>query len=178
MSFFVLSHVCRYLLQWVGVTSGLRFAIPDHWASMLSNFLLDGQGTTIVGTTSPHFDISTIGREITRPHHRVGWDPVLFAALPRTMPRWQELQQFSNFLQGKPSPPRPPLLHHFHKADYLLFRQPHYTLTVKVTSNRSMNTECIAVENRRGRHLGQGTVYVYKQGDEMEDLAPVLDWKG
>ena len=60
----------------------------------------------------------------------------------------------------------------------MLLRQRAFTVTVKLTSNRTMNTECIARENRRGRHLGQGTIFVYRRGDEMHDLAPVLDWKG
>lgn len=162
----------------MGVTAGLKFAIPTNWAQQLADFILDGQGATIVGTTTPHFDISVIGREISRPGHAVGWAPQLFSALPRSVPRWQELQDFAAFIWGQPSPPRPPLLHHFHKADYVMLRQSAFTVTVKLTSNRSMNTECIAVENRRGRHLGQGTVYIYKQGDELKDMGPVLDWKG
>ena len=65
-----------------------------------------------------------------------------------------------------------------HQADYVLLRRENFTVTVKLTSNRTMNTECIARENRRGRHLGQGTIFVYRRGDEMHNLAPVLDWKG
>jgi chondroitin AC lyase len=43
-------------------------------------------------------------------------------------------------------------------------------------STRVAGTESINGENLRGQHLSDGATYVYRRGDEYEDIFPVWDW--
>lgn len=193
------------LLEWVGVTGGLDeagLAIPRVWAELLASFVLDGQAPTIVGLADPHFDVSVIGRELSRPGHSVGWPQALFDALPSSLPRWPEFMALARRLNGStPAPPAEEFESEtgalgvgigicerpggpgcgskvFHLADYVVHAGPGFTVTLKMTSNRTMNTECIAGENKKARHLGHGTRFIHKRGNELAGLYPLLDWEG
>ena len=65
----------------------------------------------------------------------------------------------------------------FWKGDYLVFRGAGYGATLRMLSDRTLNTECIAKENRRGRHLGTGAIFLYRRGDEYAGSFPLWDWE-
>jgi hypothetical protein len=49
----------------------------------------------------------------------------------------------------------------FWKSDYVVHKGADYTVTLRMVSNRTLNTECIAHENRHGKHLGAGAMFWY-----------------
>ncbi|KAG1757532.1 polysaccharide lyase family 8 protein [Suillus lakei] len=64
----------------------------------------------------------------------------------------------------------------FFDNDYMVTRGPGYVTTVRMYSNRTINTECLNFQNLLGFHLSDGTVYTYLQGNEYEDIAAAWDW--
>ncbi|KAL5518907.1 hypothetical protein ACEPAH_590 [Sanghuangporus vaninii] len=66
--------------------------------------------------------------------------------------------------------------HMFYSNDYMLHRGPGYVSTLRMYSNRTINTECLNSQNPFGFHLSDGTVYTYQTGSEYEDIAASWDW--
>ena len=59
----------------------------------------------------------------------------------------------------------------FPDNDYVVQRGKNYVTTLKMYSNRTVNTECTNSENPLGFHLADFTLYTYLKGDEYEDIA-------
>ncbi|KAG0708897.1 polysaccharide lyase family 8 protein [Suillus ampliporus] len=64
----------------------------------------------------------------------------------------------------------------FFDNDYMVTRGPGYVTTVRMYSNRTLNTECLNSQNLLGFHLSDGTVYTYLHGNEYEDIVAAWDW--
>lgn len=64
----------------------------------------------------------------------------------------------------------------FYANDYMVHRGSNYVSTLKMYSNRTINTECTNSQNPNGFHLSDGVLYTYLQGNEYEDIAAAWDW--
>ncbi|KAJ7594959.1 polysaccharide lyase family 8 protein, partial [Mycena floridula] len=65
----------------------------------------------------------------------------------------------------------------FWDNDYMVHRGSDYVSTLKMTSNRTLNTECTNLQNPLGFHLSDGTLYTYNMaGDAYEDISVAWDW--
>ncbi|KZV63214.1 polysaccharide lyase family 8 protein [Peniophora sp. CONT] len=64
----------------------------------------------------------------------------------------------------------------FPDNDYVVQRGENYVTTLKMYSDRTLNTECVNSENPLGFHLADFTLYTYVNGDEYEDIAGGWDW--
>eukprot|EP00937_MAST-01D_sp_MAST-1D-sp2_P000711 g711.t1 len=189
-----------YMLSWLSLTDGLgAFAMPvAPYRSLLASALLDGAAWMIVGgEAGVHWDVSATGREVSRPGHHITWPPGMFASLPRSMPRRAELLALGARLNGSHASAAiaPPAgSRHFWKADYFVHRMAPRrtvgqakatdpssaaTLTLRMTSTRTLNTECIAHENTQGKHLGHGALFLHAaaRGDEYAGTYPLWDWQ-
>jgi len=49
---------------------------------------------------------------------------------------------------------RPVLSRHYYDSDYVSHQHPAYTMTLRMFSNRTLNSECVNSENLQGRDLG------------------------
>eukprot|EP00040_Diaphanoeca_grandis_P032164 m.194436 g.194436 ORF g.194436 m.194436 type:complete len:950 (-) comp32528_c1_seq1:76-2925(-) len=175
------------ILGWVAFTNKLPEFTPSNVsANLLSSLILDGQAWSQVGSVYAHWDTSVIGRELSRPNHSIAWSPAVFLELPSDFPRRSELVTFGKWLaQPNQTNSRSRGLGNkaFWKADYMVHRSSCvedgdvYTVTMRGTSDRMLNTECIAHENEHGRHLGYGTQFLYLRGDEHENKYPLWDWQ-
>lgn len=57
-----------------------------------------------------------------------------------------------------------------------IHRRDDVIVTNKMISNRSINSEYVVGANPYGFHLGQGTLYLYKDGSEYIDIQAAWDW--
>ncbi len=148
---------CRYLLQWTVLTAGLApFALPPDGALYdgMAHLVLDGQEWMIAGSATPHFDVSVIGREVSRPGHVVPWAPSTVASVGGR--RGAEFVQLAQRLNHTRAQPLRAGHRQFFRADYAVHRTDNWSAHVRTFSTRTLNTECIAHENKQGRHLGAG----------------------
>jgi hypothetical protein len=70
---------------------------------------------------------------------------------------------------------------YFHTTDYLVHRGQNYTVTLKMFSSRTTNSECNNAQNPFGFHLSDGTIYSYLKGSaagghEYTDVYGAWDW--
>ncbi|ACU34467.1 polysaccharide lyase family 8 super-sandwich domain-containing protein [Actinosynnema mirum] len=165
------------LALWVRAVHGTPWAFGAAEVRLLADFLVDGQQWAVHGGG---FDFTTMGREIARAdaHHRTA---DLRAAVLRLLecdpPRTAELTAFDDRLAGHGAP----LVgtRWYPRSDYLVHRRPGWSLSVRMSSGRTVPTECLNGENLLGRHLGDG-VAALRLGDQAEDgyrsVLPVWDW--
>jgi chondroitin AC lyase len=66
---------------------------------------------------------------------------------------------------------------YFWRSDYMIQRGTDYYASVKMSSKRVIGAELVNSENVSGLHLGDGALYIYRSGQEYEDIQPVWDWQ-
>lgn len=70
---------------------------------------------------------------------------------------------------------------HFFNSDYMAHRRAAtanrlaFSVSVRMVSNRTVNTECGNQEGKQGRDLASGVTNVYTTGKEFEDVFPVRE---
>lgn len=170
------SGLTEFLLQWIGLTSGLTpFEMPPSSYHGFARLVLDGQEWMIPGSTSPHWDVSVMGRELARPGHHVPWDPALLATVGGA--RGAEFAQLARRLNHSRTTPLATGHRQFYRGDYAVHRESTWSAHVRTFSTRTINTECIAHENKLGKHLGAGATFLYQEGLEYSETYPLWNWK-
>jgi chondroitin AC lyase len=66
---------------------------------------------------------------------------------------------------------------HFWRSDYTVHHRPTYFISLKMCSERTVGVETdVNSENLLGYFLPYGLTYIYRRGDEYEDIFPVWNW--
>lgn len=149
--------------------------------------LFDGNRWMIfrnVQTNVSHWDFSVLGRFISFPvidKQATGSINMNISEVQQLGEEWNStvLLEFSSTLSANTTDANVGELHGnrmFFANDYMVTRGPGYVTTVRMYSNRTINTECLNSQNPFGFHLSDGTVYTYLQGSEYEDIAAAWDW--
>lgn len=194
-----------------GIINTLLFTQGTQWEmdstdvriATFTDFLLDGSATMISYTesdpthSSPYgssfWDISSIGREISRPYgfdwyYQAGqcvlWSGAkinAFASL--NGPRANELVLFSALLNGSIAMgASSPILNrnrNFYLLDYMIHRRSGWMISQKMGSSRIYRNECGNDENLKGGSLGDGGSFLmqpYRGGLEYVDVFPAWNW--
>lgn len=89
----------------------------------------------------------------------VPWDPTRVASVGG--PRGEEFVQLAQRLNGSRTAPVHVGHRQFYRADYAVHKTATWSAHVRMFSTRSINTECIAHENKQGRHMGEGVTLTY-----------------
>ena len=160
------------------LAQGTSFAFAPEKLAILSAYLLDGQQWMIRGG---QFDYSASGRELTRPNSGGARS---YASRARTLlkldaaPRREELERMALRLEKGVSPACPALTghRHFWRSDYTAHHLPEFMASVRLTSDRMLQTELVNDENQLGVHLSDGVMYLYATGEEYRNIFPVWDW--
>ena len=135
-----------FVVDWVLASAGTAFA-PQRSGLAALERLLEAQDWMIAGEEAPHFDASVIGRELSRPRHRVRLGAAQARAVASLLPGGgASARALAARLGGARWSPAP-AARSFYRADYLVARGPRYHAAVRMTSTRTMNSERVA-----GRH--------------------------
>ena len=127
------------------------------------------------------FDYSASGREPTRPNSgKVGG----YASNARNLlkldavTRRGELEQLAARIEKGVTTATPALSGHKHfwRSDYTVHHRPEWMVSVRMTSDRLLQTEVVNEENLLGAHLSDGVMYLYPTGGEYRNIFPVWDW--
>ncbi|KAG2366568.1 polysaccharide lyase family 8 protein [Suillus spraguei] len=149
--------------------------------------LFDGNRWMIfrnVQTNVSHWDFSVLGRFISFPvvdNQATGSTNMNISEVQQLGEEWNStvLLEFSSALSSNAADANVGELlgnRMFFANDYMVTRGLGYVTTVRMYSNRTINTECLNSQNPLGFHLSDGTVYTYLQGNEYEDIAAAWDW--
>jgi chondroitin AC lyase len=139
------------------------------------------------------FDYAAVGREITRPDkvvvpkdktagpvtpvgpaYSLGNVMTMLAAEPT--PRQKELAAFAARLKGIAGAAEFTGNKQFWCSDFMTQRRAGYYTSVKMLSNRMLNSELVNSEGKKSVHLSDGANYLYLTGDEYRNIFPVWDW--
>jgi chondroitin AC lyase len=171
---------------WVWVLNETRWALSNDAVSTFANFLLEGQRWAVHGGG---FDFPTMGRAVSRSdgHNSVErLRTTLDRLLRASPPRREELEAFDCWLAAADSGDTRQLAagapvgsRYFPCSDYLVHRRPTWSVTVRMSSSRTIPTESLLGENLRGRYLGDGVAPVrlgHAPQDGYRAALPLWDW--
>jgi chondroitin AC lyase len=162
--------------RWVLLTRGTRWAMPSASWTAFRGFLLDGLAWE---NWKGRFDVAGVGRQFM-PHALTGKSRSTGEAMrnaaagdPTHDPR------YTAFLTRN-APERPNDLvgtRVFWRSDGVMHRRPDFAVSLKMSSRRLIGAESLNHENRLGYFTADGATYLYRTGDEYDDIFPVWDWR-
>jgi chondroitin AC lyase len=176
------------LPRYVSFAWGTRWQIPDDKMRIVTSYLLDGTRWMMHRN---RMDYATVGREITRkgktavptswtsgPISPVGAAYGLLNAVrmlsEQPIPRQDEMKSFAASLQGEGEPLTGSRA--FWRSDYYVHHRPGWMASVRMFSDRLLNSEIVNEEGRKSHHLADGMNLLYLTGNEYFDIFPVWDW--
>ena len=154
---------------------GTQFMPPTNQVNLLSRFMLDAN---CLMTRGDNYDYNVLGREIVRPNRSAD----SLAADCREMAELNPLRaaDFLGYAKQIESGSGKNVLRtgdrQFWRSDYHLQQRPDFLATVKCCSTRTIAAEVNNGENWLGYYLGDGVNFIYRRGDEYENIFPVWDW--
>ncbi|MCX7016268.1 MAG: polysaccharide lyase 8 family protein [Candidatus Sumerlaeota bacterium] len=162
----------------VALARDTGFQLPKDKLEIHARYLLDGEQWMI---WKGLFDYSACGRGITRKSG--GGDSgakmansceSMAQACPDLQP---DLEAAAKRLRGDKD--ARPLVGNrsYWRCDYMAHRRADFFSSVRMTSNRLLQTEIVNDENQRGQFLSDGVQYVYRTGQEYKGIFPVWDWR-
>jgi chondroitin AC lyase len=152
---------------------GSWLAFPPAKIQVLTDFVLHGWQWMARGiNTVP----GTIDRAASRLHALHSADirnmiPLLYQLQPDSS------NAFKNMLAVQEGKASLKGYRYFPFSDFTAFQQPHFSFFLKTNSTRTLLTESINDENRKGDLLNSGDSYFISNGNEYYDLMPFWDWK-
>ncbi|VDC01511.1 unnamed protein product [Peniophora sp. CBMAI 1063] len=165
---------------------GSEFAANDTGMQAFESFWDANQWMIVYNTATGvlHWDLSCVGRMISFPTDDNQATAGLKINLTEVLTLgelWnsQALQDVYNGLEKEVSSANAGGLQGlrvFQSNDYVVQRGKNYVTTLKMYSDRTLNTECTNAQNPYGFHLSDFTIYTYINGDEYEDIAGAWDW--
>jgi chondroitin AC lyase len=188
--------------RYTAIAWGSRWQIPPEKLDVFNGFMLDGQRWMM---HYDRFDHSAVGREIVRrglsavPHDWTG-GPItprgaayalanavrLLADQP--VPRRAEYRDWLRSLTARPVDDAAadaanaanalPLIgnRHFWRSDYMVHHRPGWMASVRMFSDRLINTEMVNDEGKKSQHLADGANFLYLSGNEYTGIFPAWDW--
>ncbi|OHB49007.1 MAG: hypothetical protein A2Y10_01045 [Planctomycetes bacterium GWF2_41_51] len=162
--------------MWIYAAQGTKYEYDKSKLSILRDYILKGQQWVI---WNGRYDISCVGRHL-HPDSVVKKAAVLLdncrrmqfvdpdnASSYKTILARNLNERNANDLVGN---------NLFWRSDYIVHRRENYFCSVKMCSNRVKGTESILEENKLGKYIADGAMYVYLSGREYENIFPVWDW--
>ncbi|MCX6344672.1 MAG: glycoside hydrolase family 88 protein [Armatimonadetes bacterium] len=163
-------------LKWATILNGTKLAPSAKKLDIMRNYLLQGlQWVTWRGT----MDISSCGRQICLDSPKGKGEAVSHRAITAQSIDISHLQEYTACVKRNQPGADNDLIgtRFFWRSDYMVDRRKDFCLTLKMCSKRVIGAESINSENLSGYHLADGAMYLYRTGDEYDDVLPVWDWR-
>lgn len=155
------------MVKWAAILRGTDYALAGEKLETLRNYLLEGSSWIV---WNGRMDLSGCGRQIdqgaqaSKGRAAIRQLETMKRIDPSHAGRYEAARQRIGF---KP----------FWRSEMAVQRREKWYASVKMSSTRIIGAETCNSENMQGLHLGDGTLFLYQQGDEYEDIVPVWDWK-
>ena len=176
--------------RYVGFSWGTQWQIPGDKMRIVLGYLLDGEQWMM---HRDRFDYAATGREITRkgktavpqnwtlgPISPVGASYALLNSVSlladQPVPRRDELLAWAARMAHDPSAKDFIGNKSFWCSDYMAHHRPGWFASVRMFSDRLLNSEIVNSEGLKSHHLADGMNLLYLNGNEYFDIFPVWDW--
>lgn len=155
------------MVKWASILRGTEHALSGDKLEILRNYMLNGVSWTI---WNGRMDLSVCGRQndegcqadkgrITQKQFQA-----MQAIDPEFSSQYEKVLQRVGF-------------NGFWRSEMAVQRRLDWYASVKMSSTRVIGAETCNSENMQGRHLGDGTLLLYRGGSEYEDINPLWDWR-
>lgn len=167
----------RETIWLASVTAGTDFAFSEAHMKILHDYFWEG---TRWMTRGQLLDYNVRGRQVGRSS---GFGPGAHKIVPQ-LDRFvlADPTHADQYLEAKEKiMQNAPLIdsghRHFWRSDYTAHHRPDLFTSLKMCSERTIGMEMdVNTENLYGFYLPYGLTYLYRRGDEYEDIFPVWDW--
>ncbi len=162
--------------EWAAYVAGTKYAFSQEKQQHLIDYYLDGVCKMMVHGKYP--DPGAKNRSISRQGTlRPRGTGVIDNLLKTSRYRNRELAQIARIRRGQA---KSNLTHSkfFRHCEYYSHQRPEYFTSVRMFSSRNHNMEQpYNSEGLMNHHLGDGSNFISRTGDEYYNIAPVLDWQ-
>ena len=167
---------CVETARWGEILRNTRWALSPQRLALFRQYLLSGQNWV---SWNGYMDISACGRQLM-PHSQKDKTQSVCLVMKKAAlfdPAYRH--DYLDFVSRNQSHEANTLVgsRYFWRSEYLIHRQPACAYSLKLSSNRIIGTEMVNQENLLGYHLADGALYLYRRGNEYEDIFPVWDWQ-
>lgn len=163
-------------VRWWTILRDTRWAMPESARAVLRDYLLSGQNWVV---WRGYNDVSCCGRAFAP-----GVQASRGAKVVSVMEKMASLDQARSgdymacVKRNRSDGPNDLVgCRHFWRSDYLVHRRAEFCVTLKMSSKRVKGSESLNGQNLSGYYLGDGATYVYRTGDEYEDILPLWNWR-
>lgn len=162
--------------DWADKVGGTRYHFPDEALQMLIDFYLDGICQSMVYGKYP--DPGAKNRSISRKNTLHAWN----ADIPRKLRkvsdyRSDELEAIIDIREGKIKPDLSGNRFYWH-SEYFSHQRPHFFTSARMHSRRNHTMEePYNEEGLQNHHLGDGSNFISRTGEEYYNIFPVFDWQ-
>ncbi len=157
-------HYAEQMIFWGAVLDSTRYAFSETQKGILRHFLFDGLRWVSMYN---QFDISACGRQLF-PDEQLRKDRLFQRILEDFSALDEKSQLRSTVSEGNK---------YFWNSDYMLHHQERFASSIKMSSTRVLGAEAGNDENMLGYHLGDGAMYIYRNGKEYLNIFPFWDWR-
>lgn len=157
------------------VAHGTKYALNTEKTNLISAYLLDGQRWCSYRNM---LEYTAMGREISRPDSKTKTIAMAAGLMSKIDgQRSHELSDFVLQLTGKQQTNVLKGNRYFPRIDFMVQQGGNFMMSVKTVSKEIVSTETGNLENLKGYHLGRGTQFIVRRGNEYEGIFPLWDWE-
>nr|MBI1230262.1 hypothetical protein [Cytophagales bacterium] len=171
------NNFLRETIWMAAMVQGTPFAFKEEELAVLRNYFLNG---TRWMTYKGLLDYNVRGRQVGRPS---GFDQRAEILLPqleyflKADPEYRNEYAISLEKIVRKQPQIEGGHKHFWRSDYTAHHRGDYFTSLRMCSERTIGVETdVNSENLLGYYLPYGLTYIYRNGDEYENIFPVWDW--
>lgn len=163
---------------WTEMLSGTSLLPNQSQLDIISQLINQGYSRIL---WKGYMDISSLGRQFFHQVQRhkaftVGFSASLLMTTDKKNAKLYQNLLDENFLSTE-KPTSNIGLYHFWMSDYTTQRRPQWMASVKMSSPRVIGAESGNGDNLKGYYLADGATYIYVDGDEYFNIAPIWDWR-
>ncbi len=161
---------------WLEMLRGTFAAFPTDRMDLMADYVLVGTQWVLWGD---RWDFGVTGRGISREVPRGDSLATVCGRMAAADPvRAAEYAAFAATVDGL-APPGAALTgnRHFWRSDHMVHRRAGWYASVRMCSTRVQGSEAGNGEGLKDYHLGDGTLYLMRDGGEYDAIQPVWDWR-
>lgn len=160
-------------VEFILLSEGTDYAFPAEKINLIANYILDGQRWVI---RNGFFDYTAMGRHFVYGGGDAGRSFANYCNefIKMKNPRSAEFAAFKETLESR----APDFTGNkfFWVSDLMTHHRKEYYASVRMFSNRNMNTDFVNDEGKKSRYIADGITYIYRTGREYAQILPVWDW--
>ncbi len=171
------SNFLRETIWMAAMVQGTDFSFSENSLKILRDYYFEGTRQMV---RNGLLDYNVRGRQVGRPS---GFNQRADIIVPQldyfiaADPPFKEKYSASKIRILERKPQKVMGNKHFWRSDYTVHHRPTYFISLKMCSERTIGVETdVNSENLLGYYLPYGLTYIYRRGDEYEDIFPVWNW--